>query len=95
MCRLRKFILDLGFSKQFSWKFVVCKSLRQPILGADFLSQHSLLVDSANKCLLQAPSQHTHSSKKVSPSFHLTVNNMMNESVDIDDEPPHCASVQH
>ena len=55
---------------------------------ADLLSLHSLLVDSANQRLLQAPSQHTHSSKKVSPSFHLTVNIMMNESVDIDDEPP-------
>ena len=41
-------VLDVGFSKQFSWKFAVCKSLRQPILGADFLSQHSLLVDSHN-----------------------------------------------
>ena len=48
-------VLDLGFSKQFSWKFTVCKFLRQPILGADFLSQYSLLVDSANKHLLQAP----------------------------------------
>ena len=55
--------LDLGFSKQFSWKFAVCKSLRQPILGADFLSQHSLLVDSANKRLLQSPSQYPHASK--------------------------------
>ena len=81
-------VLDLGFSKRFSWKFAVCKSLRQPILSADFLSQHSLLVDSANKRLLQAPSQHTHSSKKVSPSFHLTVNNIINESVDIDDDAP-------
>ena len=72
-------VWDLDFSKQFSRKFAVCKSFRQPILGEDFLSQHSLLVDSANKCLLQAPSQHTHLSKKVSPSRPPTVNNIMNE----------------
>ena len=81
-------VLNLAFSKQFSRKYTVCKSLRQPILGADFLSQHFLLVDSTNKRLLQALSQHTHSSKKVNPSFHPTVNNMMNESVVIDGESP-------
>ena len=48
-------VLDLGFPKQFSWKFAVCKSLRQPILGANFLSHHSLVVDFANKRLVQAP----------------------------------------
>ena len=57
-------ILNLGFFKQFSSKFPVCKLLRQPIPGADFLSQHSLLVDYANKRLFQTPLQHTHLSKK-------------------------------
>ena len=62
-------VLDLGISKQFSWKFAVCKSLRQPILDADFLSQHSLLVDSANKRFLQAPSQRNTFIKKGKPLF--------------------------
>lgn len=36
--------LNLGLNRTFSWKFVVAK-VSQPIIGADFLKHHGLLVD--------------------------------------------------
>lgn len=36
--------LSLGLRRSFMWTFVVAR-VRQPILGADFLSHHGLLVD--------------------------------------------------
>ena len=80
--------LDLGFEKTFPWKFAVCNSLRQPILGADFLSNYSLLVDTANQRLLQGESFLQNSSNvSTFSSNKLTMGNMMDEVLDVEDTP--------
>ncbi len=38
--------------REFTWKFFVA-DVRNPLLGRDFLSEHNLLVDSANNRLIQ------------------------------------------
>lgn len=45
--------LDLDFSlrRPFRWKFIVA-AVSKPIIGADFLKHHHLLVDLAGKCLI-------------------------------------------
>ena len=80
--------LDLGFSVKFPWNFSVCSSLRQPIIGADFLSHYSLYVDTANKRLLRAL-KHRQDSRQSPPSTSndLTMSNMMEEAIDMEDEP--------
>ncbi|CAH8565955.1 unnamed protein product [Schistosoma margrebowiei] len=44
-------ILDLGLRRRFTWVFIVAQ-VKRPILGADFLSAHNLLVDMTNKRLI-------------------------------------------
>ncbi|CAH8479575.1 unnamed protein product [Schistosoma rodhaini] len=44
-------ILDLGLRRRFTWVFTVAQ-VKQPILGADFLSAHNLLVDMRKKKLI-------------------------------------------
>lgn len=44
-------ILDLWLRRQFKWEFVVA-DVRQPIIGADFLAQYSLLPDLRRKRLV-------------------------------------------
>ena len=81
--------LDLGYSVKFPWKFSVCSSLRQPIIGADFLSHYSLYVDTANQRLLRAL-RHQEDSRQSPPpatSYDLTMSNMMEEAIDAEDEP--------
>lgn len=43
--------LDLKLRRHFRWTFVLA-DVKQPILGADFLSKHKLLVDIYNKKLI-------------------------------------------
>jgi hypothetical protein len=43
--------LDLGLRRQFSWRFVVA-DVTGPIIGSDFLSFYSLLVDSRHRRLI-------------------------------------------
>ena len=40
----RQLILDFGLPRRLTWKFLVA-DVSQPIIGADFLLQHKLLVD--------------------------------------------------
>lgn len=39
-----KLTLDLELQRPYIWKFTVAR-MQQPIIGADFLKHHSLLVD--------------------------------------------------
>lgn len=43
--------LDLGLRRPYRWTFIIA-DVRQPILGADFLSKHNLLVDIRQKKLV-------------------------------------------
>ena len=81
--------LDLGFRVKFPWKFSVCSSLRQPIIGADFLSHYSLYVDTANQRLLRALRHQEDSRQSPPPAtpYDLTMSNMMEEAIDAEDEP--------
>jgi len=49
--------LNLGFGR-FSWEFILA-DVSQPLLGADFLAHHALLVDCKNQRLIHA---HTYES---------------------------------
>ncbi|CAH8533704.1 unnamed protein product, partial [Schistosoma rodhaini] len=44
-------ILDIGLRRRFTWVFIVAE-VKQPILGADFLSNYNLLVDMRKKKLI-------------------------------------------
>ena len=44
-------MLNLGLQK-YSWRFIIA-DVTQPIMGADFLCSHSLLVDLANERLIR------------------------------------------
>lgn len=43
--------IDFNLHKQFTWTFIV-SDVRTPIIGADFLSHYNLIVDVANKKLI-------------------------------------------
>lgn len=43
--------LDLNLRRPFRWKFIVA-AVTKPILGADFLKHHNILVDIAGRCLV-------------------------------------------
>ncbi|GBP26297.1 Retrovirus-related Pol polyprotein from transposon 412 [Eumeta japonica] len=45
---LKTLIVDLGLRRSFRWTFVIA-DVKQPILGADFLSHFKLLVDLSNR----------------------------------------------
>lgn len=46
-----KLVLNLGLRRPFLWEFIVA-NVQQPILGADFLRKHGLLVDIRNRKLI-------------------------------------------
>ncbi|XP_043524777.1 uncharacterized protein LOC122536457 [Frieseomelitta varia] len=48
---VRTLILDLGLRRPYIWKFTVAK-IQQPIIGADFLKYHGLLVDLKNRRII-------------------------------------------
>uniref|UniRef100_A0A1X7UEZ2 Peptidase A2 domain-containing protein n=1 Tax=Amphimedon queenslandica TaxID=400682 RepID=A0A1X7UEZ2_AMPQE len=70
--------LNLGFCHPYHWIFTVAV-VRQPILGADFLRHHGLLVDVKNRILMDSESklktdiisthQNTHSLTTLNPLF--------------------------
>ncbi|XP_025835993.1 uncharacterized protein LOC112906301 [Agrilus planipennis] len=63
--------LDLGFRRQFTWRFVVA-DVSKPITGAEFLSHFGLLVDMKNKRLLDSTTHLTSQGKVIeceSPSI--------------------------
>ena len=43
-------IVDVGLKRDYAWTFIVA-DIKQPIIGADFLIQYSLLVDLKSLCL--------------------------------------------
>ena len=43
--------LNLGLRRSYKWSFIVC-DVKQPIIGADFLKAHQLVVDLHNKRLI-------------------------------------------
>lgn len=45
--------LNLGLRRSFKWPFIICE-VSQPIIGADFLKTHRLLVDLHNKKLVDS-----------------------------------------
>lgn len=47
----RKLKLNLGLRREFNWTFCIA-NVRSPIIGADFLVRHKLIVDLANKTLI-------------------------------------------
>ena len=47
----KQFVLDFGLPRPLTWKFQVA-DVTQPIIGADFLLQHKLLVDLDQKRLI-------------------------------------------
>ena len=47
----RQMMLNLGLQK-YSWRFIIA-DVAQPIMGADFLCSHSLLVGLANERLIR------------------------------------------
>ena len=43
-------VVDVGLKRDYAWTFIVA-DVKQPIIGADFLIQYSLLVDLKSRCL--------------------------------------------
>lgn len=43
--------LDINLRRPYSWKFIIAE-ISKPIIGADFLKHHQLLVDIAGQCLV-------------------------------------------
>uniref|UniRef100_A0A1X7V413 Integrase catalytic domain-containing protein n=1 Tax=Amphimedon queenslandica TaxID=400682 RepID=A0A1X7V413_AMPQE len=52
----RSLKLNIGFRRPFRWVFILA-DVRQPIIGADFLKSHNLLVDMRNKHLIDSVTQ--------------------------------------
>lgn len=48
--------ITLGVNREFRWKFIIADVL-EPIIGADFLKAHNLLVDIANRRLVDVNEQ--------------------------------------
>ena len=71
--RHKKFVLDFGLPRPLTWNFQVA-DVTQPIIGADFLLQHKLLVDLAQKRLIDTRNGTritAESSQASSPSLHV------------------------
>ena len=43
-------VVEVGLKREYAWTFIVA-DVKQPIIGADFLIHHSLLVDLKSRCL--------------------------------------------
>ena len=52
----RSLTLNLGLRRPFRWVFILA-DVRNPIIGADFLRSHNLLVDMRNKHLIDSVTQ--------------------------------------
>lgn len=48
--------VDLGLRREFSWEFIVA-DIDRPIIGADFLAYHGLMVDLKNKRLIDSKTE--------------------------------------
>lgn len=87
--------LDFGLRRQLTWKFIVA-DVRQPIIGADFLTHYKLLVDVANRRLFDVTT-HLHARGRVSktnvPTFttidlNCKYYNLLKEYIDITKSRP-------
>ena len=70
---LKQLVLDFGLPRPLTWKFQVA-DVTQPIIGADFLPQHKLLVDLDQKRLIDTRNGTritAESSPDSTPSIHL------------------------
>lgn len=47
----KQIVVDIGLRRPFTWTFMIA-DVAQAIIGADFLQHHKLLVDLANKKLI-------------------------------------------
>ena len=75
---LRSITVNLGLRRPYRWIFTVA-DVRRPILGADFLGHHGLLVDLKNRILIDSETklktdmisthQNTHSLTTLNPLF--------------------------
>lgn len=68
--------LDLGLRRQFRWPFIIAE-VKSPIIGADFIAHHGLLIDLKNKCLIDSVTKLTSRGVIRETSIHSisTVNN--------------------
>ena len=67
----RQMMLNLGLQK-YSWRFIIA-DVTQPIMGADFLRSHSLLVDLANERLIRTDNLKTiKGSQSKHKSLHIS-----------------------
>ena len=78
----RQMMLNLGLQK-YSWRFIIA-DVTQPIMGADFLRSHSLLVDLANEQLMRTDNLKTiKGSRSGHKSFHISSIKPTNEFADM------------
>ncbi|XP_034195133.2 uncharacterized protein LOC117611287 [Osmia lignaria lignaria] len=67
-----RLVLNLGLRRPFLWEFIVA-NIQQPIIGADFLRKHGLLVDLRNRKLIDGLTKlHTVEQVSTIPQLPLT-----------------------
>lgn len=47
----KRLTMNLGLRRQFNWRFIIA-DVKQPIIGADFIVKHGLLIDLKHKKLI-------------------------------------------
>ena len=61
--------VDLGLRRKFRWSFVIA-DVPEPILGADFLMKHNLLIDLRNKQLIDSVTGWTSKGRVMQTNVH-------------------------
>ena len=97
----RLLTLNLGLNRRYSWKFIVA-NVSQPILGADFLKHHGLMVDLKMKRLFD-PKIHTTTLGRATNKVPLALStiteskyqNLLREYIDITKSSPITPSAKH
>ncbi|KAL6416724.1 hypothetical protein ACFW04_013203 [Cataglyphis niger] len=68
--------LDLGLRRNLIGNFCICE-VDRPMIGADFLAQHGLLIDIKRQCIIDSLTQHTkHGSLKPTPQITSTIDEL-------------------
>ena len=68
----KRMLLDFGLRRRFEWTFIIAK-VNRPIIGADFLKHHGLLVDIKRKRLIdKTTTLHSTGQTCKSPSVQIT-----------------------
>ena len=78
--------MDLGLNRPFQWTFIVAEVSR-PLLGADFLRAHNLLVDVAGRSLIQAAGVNALSWSIVDLSEQEVAPHILHMQPDVGQEP--------